>query len=37
MDIFGDLTLESEFLAKLAEAKSNIPEHQDGARITRSS
>jgi hypothetical protein len=33
MDIFADPSLEPAFLAKLAEAKSNIPEHQDGARI----
>jgi len=33
MDVFNDPTLEPAFLEKLAEAKSNIPEHQDGARI----
>jgi alpha-amylase/alpha-mannosidase (GH57 family) len=33
MDLFADASLESAFLEKLAEAQSNIPEHQDGARI----
>jgi len=32
-ELFGDLELEPSFLAKLAEAKSNIPEHNNGARI----
>jgi len=32
-ELFGDLELEPSFLARLAEAKSNIPEHNDGARI----
>ncbi len=32
-DVFADPSLESAFLAKLAEAKSNLAEHQDGARI----
>jgi alpha-amylase/alpha-mannosidase (GH57 family) len=32
-ELFGDLELEQSFLAKLAEAKSNIPEHNNGARI----
>jgi hypothetical protein len=32
-EIFGDSTLESSFLAKLSEGKSNIPEHGDGAKI----
>lgn len=33
VEISGDTTLESSFLAKLAEAKSNVPEHRDGAHI----
>jgi len=33
MDVLADPTLEPGFLAKLAEAKSNIPDHRDGARI----
>jgi alpha-amylase/alpha-mannosidase (GH57 family) len=32
-ELFGDLELEPSFLAKLAEAKSNITEHNNGARI----
>ena len=32
-ELFGDLELEPSFLARLAEAKSNIPEHNNGARI----
>jgi alpha-amylase/alpha-mannosidase (GH57 family) len=32
-DVFADPTLEPAFLARLAEAKSNIPDHQDGAGI----
>jgi hypothetical protein len=32
-EVFQDATLEPSFLAKLAEAKSNIAEHQEGARI----
>ena len=32
-ELFGDLELEQSFLAKLAEAKSNIPEHKNGAQI----
>jgi len=31
--LFGDAELEKQFLAKLAEAKSNLSEHQNGARI----
>jgi len=37
MDVLADPTLEPGFLAKLAEAKSNIPDHRDGARIYESS
>jgi alpha-amylase/alpha-mannosidase (GH57 family) len=32
-DVFGDHTLESSFVSKLADAKSNLPEHGDGAKI----
>lgn len=32
-DVFNDEALEGSFLAKLAEAKSNLPEHSDGAKI----
>jgi alpha-amylase/alpha-mannosidase (GH57 family) len=32
-ELFGDSELESYFLTKLAEAKSNIAEHRNGARI----
>jgi len=32
-ELFGDSGLESSFLSKLAEAKSNIAEHRDGAVI----
>jgi alpha-amylase/alpha-mannosidase (GH57 family) len=32
-DVFGDSGLEQSFRAKLAEAKSNIPEHRNGDRI----
>ena len=32
-ELFGGLELEQSFLAKLAEAKSNITEHKNGARI----
>jgi len=32
-DIFADPGLEPAFRAKLAEAKSNVPEHENGARI----
>ena len=33
MEVFGNSGLESSFLAKLSEAKSNLAEHQDGANI----
>jgi alpha-amylase/alpha-mannosidase (GH57 family) len=33
-ELFGD-ALEQRFMAKLAEAKSNLPEHGDGAQIYR--
>jgi alpha-amylase/alpha-mannosidase (GH57 family) len=33
MDLSGDSDLESSFLSKLAEAKSNLAEHRDGAHI----
>ncbi|HST09161.1 MAG TPA: DUF3536 domain-containing protein, partial [Terriglobales bacterium] len=33
VEVSGDSTLEDEFLKKLAEAKSNLPEHRDGAHI----
>ena len=33
VDTFRDPALESSFLSKLSEAKSNMPEHSDGARI----
>jgi hypothetical protein len=32
-EVLGESELEPSFLAKLAEAKSNIPEHKNGARI----
>ncbi|BAF59768.1 hypothetical protein PTH_1587 [Pelotomaculum thermopropionicum SI] len=32
-DLFNDQNIESRFLVKLEQAKSNIPEHRDGARI----
>ena len=33
MEVFGDSSLESSFLSKLSEAKSNLAEHQDGVHI----
>ncbi len=33
IELFGDATLENEFLTRLAEAKSNLAEHRDGAHI----
>ena len=33
VDLFNDKGLEASLLAKLVEAKSNIPEHSDGAKI----
>jgi alpha-amylase/alpha-mannosidase (GH57 family) len=36
IEVSGDSTLEVEFLSRLAEAKSNLPEHRDGAHIYES-
>jgi hypothetical protein len=33
IELSGDSALEDQFLARLAEAKSNVPEHRDGAHI----
>ena len=33
MDVFGSPGIEEQFLIRLAEAKSNLPEHNDGATI----